>query len=268
MKTIAIINLKGGVGKSVTTCNLACEIVAAHPSQRVLVMDLDKQANTTRFFERFSYNHKSAADLLCEKGMTIADVMQTTPRAGINLVPANMNLLRANKMVLMDCTRRQQDRIKRALAAAKDDYDLCLIDCPPDLDMAVINALVAADYIIIPVDCDEWALDGLAQILEQVEELKEEENPRLEVLGVLCTKYRLTRYASDTIKALRDTGVPLFDNVIRYTVAVAEAKAKHLSAREHKRQCGAALDYRALAADICKKLSIVDTAGGNDGTAK
>ena len=162
MKTVAMINLKGGVGKSVTACNLAIDLtVVDNIPRRVLVVDLDKQANTSKFFERFGYDRPCAAELLTDFGMNTQAVIRQTGYKGLDIIPANMRLLTANKAALMDCMHRQHDRLKNRLAQKKDEYSYCVIDCPPDIDMAVINALVAADYVIVPMDCDEWAIDGL-----------------------------------------------------------------------------------------------------------
>lgn len=144
MATIAIINLKGGVGKSVTACNLAC-ILSGIYARRVLVMDLDKQANTTKFFERVQSGYqKTIADVLTLDAK-LSDVIVHTGWPNIDLAPSNMQLLLANQSVMFDLARRREDRIRRALAPYRTEYDYCIIDCPPDIDMATINALVEAD---------------------------------------------------------------------------------------------------------------------------
>lgn len=180
MITIAIINLKGGVGKSVTTCNLAAELAAAHKS--VLVVDLDKQANTTKFYEALDYEMASVADVLTGD-YKANEVICKTSDLEIGLLPANMNLLKANRQILLDTTEPQQVRLREALYPLADDWDFALLDCPPDLDMGSINALCAADYAIVPVDCDEWAVDGLREILDQMDRIRMYYNPRLQMMG-------------------------------------------------------------------------------------
>lgn len=256
MKTVAMINLKGGVGKSVTACNLAIDLTMVdNIPRRVLVVDLDKQANTSKFFDRFNYGRPCAAELLTDFQLDTQAAIQPTEYAGLDIIPANMRLLTANKAVLMDCMHRQHDRLKNRLAEKADDYSYCLVDCPPDVDMAVINALVAADYAVVPMDCDEWAMDGLREIYEQIMAIKQEYNPRLELLGVLVTKYRRTRYADDTIRQLGRIGLPYFETMIRYSVRVAEAKSAHKSVEEYSPACGAAADYRQLAKEIARKMA-------------
>ena len=200
MAKIAIINLKGGVGKSVTACNLAC-LLAETWSRRVLVMDLDKQGNTTKFFNRFAYGRKTMGDVLTLNAK-MQDVIMQTDFERVDLAPSNMEMLLANKNVMLDVLRPQWDRLRKALETIHNDYDYCIIDCPPDIDMATVNALAAADWVIIPVDCDEWAMDGMDEIREQVDAIRDAYNPQLEVMGVLATKYTRGRYSVDTINEI------------------------------------------------------------------
>lgn len=262
MKTIAIINLKGGVGKSITAIHVACELPVQQPGARVLVVDLDKQANTTKFFGRLDYALPSAANLLTGPADGVHSTIRGTDFSGVDLIPANMQLLLANKMVLMDCTRRQQDRLAKALARVSDDYDYCILDCPPDIDMATINALCAAEYVIIPIDCDEWALDGLEQITQQIDTVRAEYNPQLALLGCLVTKFTRTRYARETVEKLAGTGLPVFSSVIRYTTKVKQAKAAHKPVTQFCARSPAALDYVRLTKEIIQKVSGVDTERG------
>ena len=193
MISIAIINLKGGVGKSVTACNLAAELAAK--SKSVLVVDLDKQGNTSKFFG-----------------------------------------------VL--------------------DYDYCIMDCPPDLDMGSINALCAADWVIIPVDCDKWACDGMQEIVEQIEQVQAYYNPCLKIMGALMTKYRRTRYAEDIIVQLCASEISVLETVIRYTVKVSEAAHAGMPLLEYCPDCTAAVDYRELTEEVERIVSNVDTKEG------
>lgn len=251
MITIAIINLKGGVGKSVTTCNLAAELAAAHKS--VLVVDLDKQANTTKFYEALDYEMASVADVLTGD-YKANEVICKTSDLEIGLLPANMNLLKANRQILLDTTEPQQVRLREALYPLADDWDFALLDCPPDLDMGSINALCAADYAIVPVDCDEWAVDGLREILDQMDRIRMYYNPRLQLMGVLITKFQRTRYARQTVAELSCWEVPLLTTAIRYSTVVKEAKSAHQPLRSYSPASKPAEDYKALAAEILARL--------------
>ena len=158
MSKIAIINLKGGVGKSVTACNLACILAEKH-SRRVLVMDLDKQANTTKFFQCFDPRGKTMASVLTLDNK-LEDVICHQEKFKVDVAPSCMSMNFANKLVMLEAGRPQHNRIANALAPLADAYDYCIMDCPPDIDIATINALVCADWLIIPMDCGEWAMDG------------------------------------------------------------------------------------------------------------
>lgn len=265
MIKIAIINLKGGVGKSVTTCNVSALLPEIQQGARVLVVDLDKQANTTKFFQRLDYD-SPAVDAVLLHPETIGQAITDTPVANVSLLPANMMLLSANRQVLMDCTQRQQDRLARALAQVDGNYDYCLMDCPPDIDMATINALCTADWVIIPVDCDEWALDGLNEIMDQIQSVQSAFNPNLSLLGILITKFTRTNHAVDTIKLLNATGLPVFRAGIRHATVVQAAKAAHQPIHKYSPHSPAAGDYRKLTREIVQVVSNVDTkeADGNE----
>ena len=256
MINIAVINLKGGVGKSVTTCNLAAQLAAEQYS--VLVVDVDKQGNTSKFFKRCDYEQPSLAEVLLGSAWA-SDAIVDTSLPCVDLLPADMRMLKANRNILMDVTEPQQYRLRDALRKVAANYCYCLMDCPPDLDMGSINALCAADWVIIPVDCDEWACDGMAEILDQIARVQMYYNPHLKILGVLLTKYRNTKYADGVITHLAQMGVPLLHTAIRYTVRVSEAKSAHLPLRAYKQNCTAALDYADLAREIIEKVSTSDT---------
>ena len=255
MISIAIINLKGGVGKSVTACNLAAELAAK--SKSVLVVDLDKQGNTSKFFGVADYDRPCVSSVLL--GVARArDAIVETAIPAVALLPCDMRMLKANREMIQD-TGPRQFYLRNCLEPLEGEYDYCLMDCPPDLDMGSINALTAADWVIIPVDCDEWACDGMREIMDQIEQVQMYYNPHLKILGVLLTKYRNTKYADGVITHLAQMGVPLLHTAIRYTVRVSEAKSAHLPLRAYKQNCTAALDYADLAREIIEKVSTADT---------
>ena len=263
MIKIAIINLKGGVGKSVTACNLAAELAAL--SKSVLVVDLDKQGNTSKFFGVLDYDRPSVAEVMLGDRTAWDAIVEDTGVIGVQLLPCDMRMLKANRAILMDTTEPQQFRLRDALdEVAADDvaYDYCIMDCPPDLDMGSINALCAADWVIIPVDCDEWACDGMQEIVDQIERVQMYYNPRLKIMGALMTKYRRTRYSAEVVHQLNDAGVEMLKAVIRYTVKVSEAKSAHKPLREYRPDCSAATDYGCLADEVEEIVSEMDTKEG------
>lgn len=258
MISIAIINLKGGVGKSVTACNLAAELAAMGNS--VLVVDLDKQGNTSKFFGVLDYESPSVAEVMLGTAKAENATVETKLPA-VELLPCDMRMLKANRTILMDNGPRQY-YLRDALEDLDDNYDYCLMDCPPDLDMGSINALCQADWVIIPVDCDEWACDGMREIVDQIQQVQVYYNPRLKIMGTLLTKYRRTKYAAGVTAELAILpDVPLLNTVIRYTVRVSEAKSAHLPLREYGAGCSAAVDYKQLADEVAGIVSNVDKRG-------
>lgn len=259
MISIAIINLKGGVGKSVTACNLAAELAAL--SKSVLVVDLDKQGNTSKFFGVLDYDRPSVAEVMLGECRVWDAVVEDTGVIGVQLLPCDMRMLKANRMILMDNGTRQY-HLRDALKDVSANYDYCIMDCPPDLDMGSINALCAADWVIIPVDCDEWACDGMREIIDQIEQVQIDYNPRLKIMGALMTKYRRTRYAAEVVHQMNEAGVEMLGTVIRYTIKVSEAKSAHKPLRAYRPDCSAATDYGCLADEVEEIVSRMDTKEG------
>lgn len=259
MISIAIINLKGGVGKSVTACNLAAELAAK--SKSVLVVDLDKQGNTSKFFGVLDYDSPSVAEVMLGESGIEAAIVKGVDGLVVHLLPCDMRMLKANRTILMDNGPRQF-HLRDALECVAGDYDYCIMDCPPDLDMGSINALCAADWVIIPVDCDKWACDGMQEIVEQIEQVQAYYNPCLKIMGALMTKYRRTRYAEDIIVQLCASGISVLETVIRYTVKVSEAAHAGMPLLEYAPDCTAAVDYRALTEEVERIVSNVDTKEG------
>lgn len=247
---ICVINLKGGVGKSVTTINLAdC---FARRGRRVLVIDLDKQANTTKYYNMLDYTASDVGDVLTGK-VEAAKALRSTGEQDIMLLPANMSLLNANREIMLDTLHPQQCRLRDALDSIDGVFDVVLMDCPPDLDMGAINALCAADWVLVPVDCDEWAADGLSIVMEQIESIRTYYNHGLKILGVLITKYRPTNYARRIISDIART-CPVMQTGIRFTVKVAEATASHQPLYLFARGSTAAQDYDALCDEIIERV--------------
>lgn len=156
MRVISIINLKGGVGKTVSAINIA-HILAANYKARVLLIDNDKQGNASKFFGLHSYDLPSVADVLTGRAMPIAEVVRHSQYARLDLVPANMGLLTANSSLLVDTSRTRDYRMRSSLEVVADQYDWCVIDNAPDINISVINALMASDDVLIPVKIDRFA---------------------------------------------------------------------------------------------------------------
>ncbi|MCL2189818.1 MAG: ParA family protein [Defluviitaleaceae bacterium] len=245
MKTISIINLKGGVGKTISSINIAHILYALH-GKRVLLIDNDKQGNVSKFFNMYDYEKPSIANLLTPKKCNIDDVIREWGLGCFHIVPANMTLLSANKEILLDVSRPQQTRLKRILDGVAQRYDYCIIDNAPDINMSVINALVASDDVLVPIKVDKFAFDGLHQLVEQIEDIREF-NPTIRLAGCFITMK--TRNGVNTQGAAwleNKTDYPLFKTSIRKTVKVDETTFNGKPLWLHSCKSTAAQDYASL----------------------
>ncbi len=244
MKTISIINLKGGVGKTISAINIAYTLVAAH-GKKVLLIDNDKQGNTSKFFDLHNDDDESLADLLTERDCGIERVIKQTAYEGLDVIPANMNLLRANKEIMLDVSRPQQTRLRKALSQLNDEYDYCIIDNAPDINMTVINALVASDDVLVPIKVDKFAFDGLEILLEQIEDVKDF-NDSITFKGCFVTMFQKNGVNVQGCEYLfSSTSYPLFHTVIRKTVKVDETTFVGRPLLDYKKST-AGQDYESL----------------------
>jgi len=242
METISILNLKGGVAKTITSINMA-HILATVYGMRVLLIDNDKQGNTSKFFKLHSYEILSMADVLTEKKIDIHKAIHHTQYDKLDVISANMNLLNANLKIIMDVSRQQQTILKKALQQVETEYDYCIIDNAPDINISVINSLVASDEVIVPIKIDQFSFDGLDQLIEQFEDIREL-NPKLNFRGCL-----VTQYAKNDVNIQGEAHLnnqkqyPMFATHIRRTEKVDESTFTSQPIVEHSQRCGAAKDY-------------------------
>lgn len=257
MKTISVINLKGGVGKTISAINIAYVLVAEHGA-RVLLIDNDKQGNTSKFFNVHSYDEPSIADVLTVKGFSVEQVIKHTGYSGLDVIPANMLLLRANKEILLDASRVQQTRLMKALQAVADAYDYCVIDNAPDLNMSVINALVASQDALIPVKVDKFAFDGLEQIAEQIEEVRDW-NAEIKIAGCFITMFAQNNVnAQGNAYLTEQTIFHIFNTKIRKTVKVDETTFTGKPLQQYSKNCTAARDYVALVDEYLQGCNVTE----------
>ena len=247
-QTIACANQKGGVGKTTTVVNLGCYLALA--GERVLVVDLDPQGNATSGFgfDRSSIE-RSVYDAVVD-GVQIGELIQPGPADRLDVVPSAIALAGA-ELELAPVERRER-RLARQLAGISDRYDYVLIDCPPALGLLTVNALTAADSVLIPLQCEYYALEGLTQLLATLDLVRDHLNPGLSIKGIVLTMYdtRTNLSADVAVEARRHLGEIVFETVIPRSVRLSEAPSHGLSIQGYAPDSAGAIAYAALATEI------------------
>ncbi len=220
-KIIAIVNQKGGVGKTTTAVNLTAAVGAL--GKKVLLTDIDPQGNATSGFG-INKRELSASTYDCLiNGTPASEIIIKTEFENVSVLPASMNLAGA-ELELINVNRRES-RLKTVLAPAREEFDYVFMDCPPSLGLITLNALCAADSIIVPIQCEFYALEGLSQLMSTIRQVKRLYNPMLEIEGVLLTMYdgrlNLTQQVVNEIKRFFPKKV--YSSVIPRTVRLSEA---------------------------------------------
>ncbi|MCR5723034.1 MAG: AAA family ATPase [Lachnospiraceae bacterium] len=249
-RVIAIANQKGGVGKTTTSINLSAAL--AEKGKKVLVIDTDPQGNTTSGFgiEKNELENTIYELLLGE--CSVQDCVIKDAYEGVAVIPSNVNLA-AVEIELID-TDRREFILKKEIDWVRDDYDFVIIDCPPSLSMLTVNAMTAADSVLVPIQCEYYALEGLSQLIHTVNLVKERLNPELDMEGVVFTMYdartNLSLQVVENVKSVLKQKI--FDTVIPRNVRLAEAPSYGMPINKYDPKSAGAESYAALAEEVIK----------------
>jgi len=245
-RTIVFVNQKGGVGKTTSAINLGAYLAVA--GKRVLVVDFDPQANLTSGVGGKS-GSRGSYEVISGKA-AMRDIIVPTVVGGLFLAPSSIDLSGAT-VELVDREDRN-DYLKHAIATVKDDYDFILIDCPPSLGVLTLNGLSAADEVLIPLQCEYFALEGLSLILQTIQLVQKSMNPRLRIAGILFTMYdSRTKLAQDVVQQVTGYfGDRVFNTIIPRNVRLSEAPSHGQPICLYDPACIGARSYEKLAAEV------------------
>lgn len=259
-RIVALANQKGGVGKTTTAINLSaglCEL-----DQRVLLVDFDPQGGCGigLGIEPDSLD-RSVYDALLDRDCLVEEVVMKTSVDGLDLLPSNIDLSAAELQLVNEVAREQT--LMRAVAPLRTSYDFVFIDCPPSLGLLTVNALTAADGVLVPLECEYYALRGMAKLMDSIDRIRERLNPRLHVDGIIATMYDgRTLHSREVLAAVEEAfGSKLFDTVIRKTIRFAEAPVAGEPILHYAPTSTGAVSYRKLAREVLDRVTSSQLAG-------
>ncbi|HBF5866212.1 AAA family ATPase [Clostridioides sp. ZZV14-6044] len=267
MKTICVYNIKGGVGKTTTTINLAA--ILSKNNYKVLIIDADPQANLSKTFENYNPTTLTMAELLVDKNLLAKDVIMETGYKNMNLIPSEIRLSYTEMELLSDMiyenilvdkkvdnknlrfTRKYVNKLKTILNEVENEYDYCLIDCPPAWNLITMNVLCVSNSVLVPIVIDRYILDGVSDLMKKINEIKDEFNPGLSIDGFFVTRDEPTTINKQMKVVLRESFGDMFlKSSIRKAIAVSESTLKNQAVVFYKIDSNASKDYYKLAIEL------------------
>ncbi len=257
-RVLAVTNQKGGVGKTTTSVNLAAGLAQA--GKRVLLVDLDPQGNATMGSGIDKRTLAASVYQMLLGLATAQSVRQRSEAGGYDIIPANREL--AGAEVEMVELEHRESRLKSALEPIAAQYDFVLLDCPPSLNMLTVNGLVAADAVMIPMQCEYYALEGLSDLVNTIKKVRQHLNPKIEIEGLLRTMYdpRNTLAQQVSAQLQEHFGAKVYETVIPRNVRLAEAPSFGEPAISFDRECKGSQAYIALASEILNRSGVAAAA--------